>query len=110
MCPWIALVQATALQLCSQVRGYAQHLSKMNLTVPQLRESGIGKRLKRITRWNDLRVKTSGQPQDSVGEVAEWVPSSACAFLPCMIIDSFWNVSNASATSMLRCLNMPAAH
>ena len=86
MFPWVLLLSLRCSKsvLCSQVRGYVQHLSKMQLTVPQLRETGIGKRIKRFSRWNDLRVKTSGQPQDSVGEVAECGASSSCALLLCV--------------------------
>jgi hypothetical protein len=50
-----------------QVKGYLQHLSRMNLTVDQLSKTGIGKRLRGITKWGNQR-KSALEPMPAAQE------------------------------------------
>ena len=50
-----------------QVKGYLQHLSRMNLTVDQLSKTGIGKRLRSITKWGNQR-KSALEPMPAAQE------------------------------------------
>jgi hypothetical protein len=55
------------LQSALQVKGYLQHLSRMNLTVDQLSKTGIGKRLRSITKWGNQR-KSALDPMPAAQE------------------------------------------
>jgi len=59
--------------ILAQVKGYIERLSRMNITVEQLSLTGIGKNVKRVTRWRTQRQNLKGPPEDSASQHAQYV-------------------------------------
>ena len=63
----------------AQVRGYMDHLSRMDLTVEQLSRTGIGKTVRRFSRWPAQREGAVKSAQESASDLAKCAPSQCSA-------------------------------
>ena len=55
----------------AQVKGYMEHLSRMDLTIEQLSRTGIGKTVRRFNRWPTQRELSVRSSQESASDPAK---------------------------------------